>query len=419
MLTGPRCNNPLAEICEPGFRYEAWARTHTEVQPHPDLIQLWKWMTTAELAQTLEPMAACEPPVKGRSAIDSRDVRVLAKSRTVDVYPYTAQARMRINAFKVPKGEHEARLVLDGRRFDDMLKALEEQGAIRLPPMPPLHIRDTIDTLLAPSRRIIATVDAKSMFYQFAIHEDLRAYFALSGFENVRFAALPMGITFAPAWAQHLSNHLIEVTKARYASAGHAGEWDAVAWIDNYIFATQDAATMERVKTIFLSLAAEVNLRMKEWTVTNGASHTLEALGVALDVRARTAAPAKRSREVIGEFRRTLGQGGASMTARTFLTYFGHASFVSYAVLRYPLCLIPGLMREQRRLARLRHYDEEDVTLSAEDVREAVAWVDFLSSGRFAMPSAKQRALAEYSTDAELVSALSAFRRSLKGESRE
>jgi hypothetical protein len=76
-------------------------------------------------------------------------------------------------------------------------------------------------------------------------------------------------------------------------------------------------------------------------------------------------------------------------------------------------------MREQRRLARLRHYDDEDATLSAEDVREAVAWVDFLSSGRFTMPSAKQRALAEYSTDAELVSALSAFRRSLKGESRE
>jgi hypothetical protein len=139
---------------------------------------------------------------------------------------------------------------------------------------------------------------------------------------------------------------------------------------------------------------------MKEWTVTNGASHTLEALGVALDVRARTAAPAKRSREVMGEFRRTLDQGGVGMTARTFLTYFGHASFVSYAVLRYPLCLIPGLMREQRRLARLRHYDDEDVTLSAADVREAIVWLDLLANGRFTMPAAKQRTLAEYSTDA-------------------
>jgi hypothetical protein len=63
-----------------------------------------------------------------------------------------------------------------------------------------------------------------------------------------------MGITFAPAWAQHLSNHLLEVTKARCASAGHAGEWDAAAWIDNFIFATQDATTMERVKAIFLGL---------------------------------------------------------------------------------------------------------------------------------------------------------------------
>jgi hypothetical protein len=210
---------------------------------------------------------------------------------------------------------------LDGRRFDDMLKALELQKVLQLPDMPALHIRDTIDTLLAPTRKVIATVDARSMFYQFRIHGALSAFFTLSGFDNVRFAALPMGITFAPAWAQHVSNHLLAVTRARYEREGHAGSWDAAAWIDNYIFAAEDAETMERVKTIFLALARDVNLRLKEWTVTEGATHTLEALGVRLDVRARTAAPTAKSRDVMDNFRTALRRERETMTARSFLTY--------------------------------------------------------------------------------------------------
>jgi hypothetical protein len=41
-LVGPRCHNPLAEICRPDFSYAAWALTHGEVAPHPDLMKLWK-----------------------------------------------------------------------------------------------------------------------------------------------------------------------------------------------------------------------------------------------------------------------------------------------------------------------------------------------------------------------------------------
>jgi hypothetical protein len=52
-LVGPRCRNPLAEICRPDFSYAAWALTHGEVAPHPDLMKLWKWMATDELATLL------------------------------------------------------------------------------------------------------------------------------------------------------------------------------------------------------------------------------------------------------------------------------------------------------------------------------------------------------------------------------
>jgi hypothetical protein len=399
-LVGPRCHKPLAEICRPDFSYAAWALTHSEVAPHPDLMKLWKWMATDELATLLGTVVGqWAHTVKGTSAIDAQDVKVLKKSGTA-VDGGLTRERMRINAFKVPKGDHEARLVLDGRRFDDMLRTLEHQRKLQLPPMPPLHIRDTIDTLLAPSRTVIATVDAKSMFYQFHIHPTLSAFFALSGFENVRFAALPMGITFAPAWAQHLSNHLLAVTRARYARERHTGEWDAAAWIDNYIFAADNISTMEHVKTIFLALASEVNMRLKEWTVTEGATHTLEALGILLDVRARTAAPTAKSREVMNRFRTALRDERATMTARSFLTFFGHASFVSYAVLRYPLCLIPGLMREQRRLARLRHYDEEPTTLSDAEAVEAIQWLDRLTAGRFVMQPPWRQPPVEYCTDA-------------------
>jgi hypothetical protein len=112
--------------------------------------------------------------------------------------------RMRINAFKVPKGDHEAQLVFDERYVDDMLRMLEHQRKLQLPPMPPRY-----------SHRRNRGCEEHVLPIPHPPHAQcVRRALRL---DNVRFAALPMGSTFAPACAQHLYTHLLAVTRARYA----------------------------------------------------------------------------------------------------------------------------------------------------------------------------------------------------------
>jgi hypothetical protein len=388
----------LAPIAAPHFDYEAWRRTHTEVAPHPDLMTLWRWMTTDELAELLrrEPINQPEPK---RSRLSDSDISSLAAKGTVKCH-IDGPAHMKIWAFKVPKDEKGTRLVLDGRFFNKALRALQERGALRLPAMPPLRIRDTVDALLQPGRKVIATVDARSMFYQFAISDELGAFFGLSGHDGVRFAALPMGITFAPAWAQHLSNHLLEVLRKRLESEIPQLSWTAVAWVDNFIFTATDVGTMDRIRAKFLVLAEEVNLVMKGWEQDAETPFRMSVLGITLDVRTRTAQPTPEARQTMQEFRRLVATGPVDTQAWTLLSYFGHAAYVAYAILRYPLCLVPGLMDLHRQLARRQWYERQKVHIDAACCAETRAWLDTLLRQRYSARAPDRAAEAQWATDA-------------------
>jgi hypothetical protein len=389
---------PLAPICPPNFRYEALKTLFTEVAPSEHFLTLLTWMTTDALAERL----ANPPPYERRAVRDSpnigdTEVEFLLSTRTVEVVPEPS-TRGVVTAFKVPKGEAMARLVVDGRPFDDRLRA----AGVTVPPMPKpgLYIRDVVDRLLHPRAKVIATVDAKSMFYQFAIPPSLRRYFVfnnptarLDRDSSIRLTVLPMGISFAPSWAQHVSQFLVDVVRDRFPPADSRW-WDAAVWIDNFIFVADGERTLAHLRSVFEAVAATVNLTLKPW---EGGGHQLEVLGVALDVQDKTARITGKSRAVLEEFSQSLNH---VMSVKAFLHFFGHAGFLTYAVARHPLCLIPRAMNHLRRIGRARG-SLKTIALSDPDLTEARAWINYLTDAFYVMiPARYQQDEHGYATDA-------------------
>jgi hypothetical protein len=267
-------------------------------------------------------------------------------------------------------------------------------------PKPGLFIREIVDKLLHPKAEVIATIDARSMFYQFAIPTSLREFFIfnrpaarLPKGGAVRLAVLPMGISFAPAWAQHVSQFLLEVAKKRLPPTSTQW-WDAAVWIDNFLFVADGGSTLSCVRAVFDAVAAEVNLVMKPW---EGGGHELDVLGIGLNVRDKTAKITSKSHGVLEDFDRQLSH---LMSVKAFLHFFGHAGYLTYAVARHPLCLIPRVMSKLRRIGRSQGSLKE-VELSNADIDEARAWIAYLRGVTFvAQPPRVAQDELGYATDA-------------------
>jgi hypothetical protein len=301
-----------------------------------------------------------------------------------------------VQAFKVDKGDGTARLVINGRPFDQRLR----KAGVKVPDMPEpgLHIRDVLDSLVQQRYSVIATNDAKSMFYQFELHKTLQEFFnferpgwAPAG-RNVRLRVLPMGICFAPAWAQHVSQYLLDVLRDRMPPALAHG-WASAVWIDNFILAADGPATLALLKTTFDQITQEVGLVMKGW---EGGGHSLDVLGVRLDLRDHAILPLPESSQSMADFVQRL-QAGA-IPARDFLVGFGVAGYISYAVARYPLCLVPLSMDLLRRIGRGRLMKQR-VHIEP-DLREEVAtWTAMLATAVY-LPQPAQESTSGYATDA-------------------
>jgi hypothetical protein len=380
------CELPLAPIVSPDFRYDVLTALFEEVEPATEFRTLLAWMTTDALSAAL---AGCAQPtdkqVGDSSHIGSKEVKRLLSTQTIEDCPRDS-ARGTVSAFKVPKTETASRLVINGKPFDHLLKS----AGITVPPMPKpgLFIREVVDKLLHHKAEVIAMVDARSMFYQFAIPSSLRAYFILnrpaarlSKGRAVRLAVLPMGISFAPAWAQHVSQFLLEVTKKRLPPS-IAQWWDAAVWIDNFLFVADGAATLARVRAAFEAVTTEVNLVLKPW---EGGGRELEVLGIALNVWDKTARIASKSHEVMEDFHQQLSR---KMSVKAFLHFFGHAGYLTYAVARHPLCLIPRVMSQLRRIGR-EQGSLTEIELSDADIIEARAWIAYLKSVVFVARQAR------------------------------
>jgi hypothetical protein len=389
---------PLAPIAPPLFSYDALRILFGEVAPPADFLTLFSWMTTDALRGPLaNPPPYARRAVRRSPHIGDAEVGSLLRTCTIEIVP-SGGTRGEVTAFKVPKGEAMARLVIDGRPFDDRLRA----AGVSVPPMPKpgLFIREVVDKLLHPRSKRIATVDARSMFYQFAIPPSLRPFFvfkdpaaSVGRDSSIRLTVLPMGISFAPSWAQHVSQFLIDVVRNRLPPT-ETRWWDAAVWIDNFIFVADDEHTMAQLQSTFGAVASNVNLALKPW---EGGGHQLEVLGIALDVQAKTAKITQKSHAVLEEFSQHLDR---TMSVKSFLHFFGHAGFLTYAIARHPLCLIPRAMGHLRRIGRSRG-SLTTIELSEADMEEARSWIAYLKDASYT-PRPVPNELRErgYATDA-------------------
>jgi hypothetical protein len=394
-------STPLAKIVHPLFCYHSLRELFSECAPPAELLTLLSWINTDALAAQLA-SDATRLGKKSSPHIRNADFEQLSKTGTVELAP-TREARGHVKAFKVPKDEDKARLIVDGRPFDEMVEA----AGCNVPsmPAPGLHIREVLDTLLEPGLTCIATVDAASMFYQFEIHPALRRYFNflrpdcdVEENKSVRLRVLPMGICFAPAWAQHVSQYLLEVTRSRCPPVPNRSKWVAVVWIDNFIFAADSPDTLATVRAVFDGVARSVRLQLKPW---EGGGHALDILGVHIDLATRLITPKETILAKLEQFADAMNQ--PTITAIEFLRGFGRACFVSFAVARYPLCLVPEAMQRLRTICRTANLKLKLPT-TTELRREIRDWTVGLAVARYSRQSLPEASVTcHYATDASTI----------------
>jgi hypothetical protein len=273
---GSRCALPLDTVATANFSYDRLEHLFSEVPPPPDLILMKRWLCSDTLALAMDTIGA-DSSQRFRSAhIDLEPLQATGTvTRNIPCSLYSA-------VFRVAKSNGTtSRFILDGRRFDEIFRS-----AVGVPPVTPLPCIQTVIEELLSGWSIISSVDAKSMFFQFRVHPSLRAYlgFVFPDGEMWRLEVLPMGICFAPAWAQHVANFLCALLKRRLAHIKFA----IFVWIDNFIIASHSEENDRTIRNCLNMIFEEVHLAVKPW---EGGTNTLDVLGMTFDLKHRTAAP--------------------------------------------------------------------------------------------------------------------------------
>ena len=291
-----KCVLPLAPVAPPNFDYDAFCSLWNEVQPCDALRTMIGWMTSDVLSRILG-----QPQFRRKRTHDriSRkitfDIDGLIRSRTVEPVPQHSGITNLLTStvFTVPKSDGESsRFIWDGRVFDEIFRT-----AMGPPPDMPLpKIPAVIDGILS-GWKIISSNDVKSMFYQFSVYPSLRKFFGFdvthgnhSRVAKYRLCALPMGICFAPTFAQHVSNFICDIIRHRLRDV----KFFIMTWIDNFIVCTNSPADDARVRTELDALTKFLRLEMKGW---EGGSSRLDALGIHFDLGNRIATPTQLRQE--------------------------------------------------------------------------------------------------------------------------
>ncbi|MBL4890167.1 MAG: hypothetical protein JKX97_09135 [Candidatus Lindowbacteria bacterium] len=139
-----------------------------------------------------------------------------------------------------------------------------------------------------------------------------------------------MGITISPALAQHVSNYIINVLKARLPRIG----FDIVPWIDNFILLANAVTDDAIVRRAFDDLvgANGLNLVMKPW---EGGGQELDVLGMHVDLARGIVSPTEGKQQAVAQRAHRLIQGGP--TNLDLLRWSGLISWMCYSTARYPL----------------------------------------------------------------------------------
>jgi hypothetical protein len=148
-----------------------------------------------------------------------------------------------------------------------------------------------------------------------------------------------MGVCFAPAFAQYVSNYLCDLIKKRVGNV----DCDILAWVDNFILLSNDPDVHRQLTAVFKEVCATVGLTMKEYE--EDPDEHLDALGIHFDLKQHTASPTEETKRDLHDRLQLLRQ---DHTVTDFLKFTGTVMWVTFSITKTPLCTFPGLMNELR-----------------------------------------------------------------------
>ena len=168
--------------------------------------------------------------------------------------------------FTVLKKNGELRLIQDCRPVNEVY---EKPPQMFLP-----KIHELIMEVLG--NEYVGQADAISMFYQFAMHDDVQKYFAvlLNGPRGActtegRMTRMPMGFSWAPAIGQRCANVLIREL--------------GVAWVDNFLLLGKTTEEYKAKRQIFLDRCHSVNMKLDDEAMLP--KQRTIALGIDMDLK--------------------------------------------------------------------------------------------------------------------------------------
>lgn len=254
------------------------------------------------------------------------------------------------SARKIMKSDGKsARSVYNGQRFDLILEKVLKWKNLEIPPMPPLSIRGCVRQLLQ-GWKYIASNDLTSFFFQIQIHSTLGNLLGITvhlgnNRKIFKMIALPMGITFSPALAQHIALFIRQYLRKILAHI----DFDIVVWIDNFLVLTNTPEDNEIVREEFDKLLLQLGIAAKQWQFPDANNNNnMEALGLRSNLEQQTVKPAPKTIDKLNIAYNDLVNNS---DPRSFFVFQGLVMWTCYLG-NVPLCFANDWMKFVREQAR-------------------------------------------------------------------
>ena len=350
VIRSPRgkCFLPLAPIAAPDFNFDALRQLFTEVSPPDDMSLVVSMFTTDIIANFVTEHPDFEASCKNTSLskVVSREPAIFNALDTLICQgtlskTHSSKCAFVLPVFTVPKHDGvSSRLIIDCRPINDILRDF---------PMPRMPLPE-LGVLIGKALRhsYMAARDAASMFYQFALHPSLAALLQIrvgghrGAFRSLQVNVLPMGITIAPSCAQIISNYIAAVLMHRLHNTV-----EVVCWVDNFIFFGDSPEDVQRALSAFDVLCSDLQFVIKEDHTKPSTS--LVALGLLFDLSSKEVSPSTEAQAAI---HKALQNASKAPTGWTFLSWFGHVSWLNFAVGQKPMACFRTIMDTAREVAR-------------------------------------------------------------------
>lgn len=301
-------NAPLDTILASKIRFDVIRKLATlHSLPFPEL----KWVST-DWSEMI-------PKIKSNrvSHFLKEDVEMMLEASVVTLS--RTEGGSPIHLFKVPKKNGTSRLIADCRIINSSLSEDAE--------MPLEDIRKVLDDIL--SCKYKCQYDGTGYFHQFPLENGAQKSFPVrigqmrGKFSTGHLQVLPMGFKYAPSIAQKTSILLLKSVLDQYP--------DVIchAWIDNFMFASDDRIKLVEACRKFEKVCEEANVKV---SLTSSIGETITILGT--KITAEYMAPEE---SMISKLKVDLTTPPCSR--RVLYKKIGRALWVAHSVGRVPLCM--------------------------------------------------------------------------------